>query len=124
MQLLREESVWILIVTHRSCRDCRLASRPRRANTDGLAGRHSDAIADEYVRDFTQTFPELAAIEGLPGADHSRLSDRSAAARRAWEGKQDALLARLAAVSPSLVLGSPGWVVHGQLREHLESAQS
>jgi uncharacterized protein (DUF885 family) len=78
-------------------------------------------IADEYVREYTGAFPEAAERAGLTGADQGRLSDRSSGARRAWEGRQDAFLARLAAVDQSTLLGTPEWVIYGQLRERLEA---
>jgi uncharacterized protein (DUF885 family) len=78
-------------------------------------------IADEYMREYTGAFPEAAELAGLAGADQGRLSDRSTGARRAWEVRQDAWLARLAAVDQSTLLGTPEWVIYGQLRERLES---
>ena len=65
-------------------------------------------IADEYVREYTDAFPEAAGLAGFQGADDARLSDRSAKARRVWEGRQDDWLARLSAVDQSaLPIGSP-----------------
>jgi uncharacterized protein (DUF885 family) len=97
------------------------ASPQRGTVADATRPSTVSTIADEYVREYTGEFPEAAGLAGLAGADQGRLSDRSTSARRAWEVRQDAWLARLAAVDQSTLLGTPEWVIYGQLREKLES---
>jgi uncharacterized protein (DUF885 family) len=79
------------------------------------------AIADEYIREYTSTFPVEAALLGVPSTDAGKLSDRSATARLAWEARQDVWLRRLARIDQATLMGTPEWVIYGQLKEKLES---
>src|SRR5258708_30024456 len=58
----------------------------------------------------------------MPGARHDRLTDNSAAAEQAWQAKEDAFLARLKRIDPSILIGRNEWVTYGLLREELESS--
>lgn len=79
------------------------------------------SIADEYVAEVTRRFPGVEeSLGGTRSAD--RWSDNTLAGRRAWEARQDELLARLARVDEGALFGRPEWLVHGMLREELESS--
>ena len=78
-------------------------------------------IADEYLAAVVQHFPGTEAQLGS-GSAPDRWNDNSAAFQRAWEGEQDAWLARLRAIDADALFGQPEWLVHGMLRESLEGA--
>ncbi len=80
-------------------------------------------LADEYVRELILRNPEMATFAGLPGAPDDRLSDNSLPALEAWRAKEDAWLARLAAIDGAGLWGRPEWVTFGFLREALEGSK-
>jgi uncharacterized protein (DUF885 family) len=84
--------------------------------------RRLTAIADDYLAGWLAAFPETATIFGIPGARHDRLRDRSAAAERRWEAREDRWLAQLRRIDPADLLGRPEWVTYGLLREELEAS--
>ena len=88
----------------------------------GDASRRVIAIADEYLAAWREAFPEVNTTNGIPGARHDRLSDNSAAAERAWQAKEDRLLALLKTIDAGSLTGRPEWVTYGLLREELESS--
>ena len=79
------------------------------------------AIADEYVSAYVRAFPDTAAVQGLPGADHGRFQDRSTNAVKEWAREQDAFLVRLQALAEPPASDVASWVVYGQLKERLEA---
>jgi uncharacterized protein (DUF885 family) len=80
------------------------------------------AIADDYLANWRETFPEINTTNGIPGARHDRLTDNSAAAEKAWQAREDRWLAQLRTIDPSTLIGRPEWVTYGLLREELESS--
>ncbi len=99
------------------------------ANGEGPAAARVRALADEYVREFFGRHPEWATVEGVTGADHAGLTDRSVSATAAWEAREDAWLEELRSIDPG-ALQAPGEpigngsaaVVHDFLRERLEGS--
>ena len=87
----------------------------------GSAPQRVIAIADDYLANWRETFPEVNTTNGIPGGRHDRLTDNSAAAEKAWQAKEDRWLAQLRAIDPSTLIGRPEWVTYGLLREELES---
>ena len=65
--------------------------------------------------------PELGTFYGIPNARHDRLIDNSLPALRAWERKQDALLARLKATDADALRGTPAGLTRDIVLESLES---
>ena len=90
------------------------------ASSDEAAAR-AVAIADEYVRGYYDQFPEEAYETGFPAA-LDRLGDRSAAALRSWEAKEDAWLAALADIDPTSLAGTEAAVPYAFARERLEAS--
>ena len=80
------------------------------------------ALADEVVASIRRQTPELATYLGLPGADHGAISDNSLEARAAVWREQDGFRERLAAIDGEKLAGGRQWVVHGFLREFLETS--
>lgn len=82
-----------------------------------------NALADEYVREFFQTFPEFATLEGVPSADHGRLSDNSLAAVERWQQMENAWIARASALDASAIVGTPAYRTLRALTEQLEGSR-
>ncbi|HYL21299.1 MAG TPA: DUF885 domain-containing protein [Gemmatimonadales bacterium] len=99
----------------------RFASSRSRPPADTTAQR-VNALADEYLKEWLEAFPELPTLFGIPGARHDRLSDRSAAGERAWQRREDRWLAALRTIDGGALLGRPEWVTYGLLREQLEAS--
>lgn len=81
-----------------------------------------DALADDYVAAWFERHPESATREGVEGADHGRLTDRSREAIAAWESREDAWRAELSAIDTSVLRGTPAEVTYDFLRERLEAS--
>ncbi len=81
-----------------------------------------DALADEYVREVFRENPDLATIEGYPGADHARLRDNSLAAARRFWSREDAWLAQVRRIDPGPLAGTPQHRTLSVLRELLEGS--
>ena len=81
-----------------------------------------NTLADEYLKEWLATFPELPTFFGIPGARHDRLQDPSAAAERTWQRREDRWLAELRTIDTSSLENRPEWVTYGLLREELEAS--
>lgn len=79
-------------------------------------------LADAYVRDYFERFPDDATAEGYPGADHGRLTDNSLEAMKAWQEREDDILGALREIDASQLIGSPAYVTYSFLRERLEGS--
>lgn len=82
------------------------------------------ALADEYVRAYVAAAPEQAEVWGFPLERHDGLSDNSLAGVRAWQAREDAWAARLAAIEGAALRGRPEWVTFGMLRERIEASRA
>lgn len=79
-------------------------------------------IADAYVAGFFDRHPEWATAEGVEGADHGRLTDRSLAATAAWEAREDAWLGELREIDPPEIADAgPVALIYDFIRERLEA---
>jgi uncharacterized protein (DUF885 family) len=87
-----------------------------------LAARVRD-LADAYVAQFTNRFPEQAVFNGLQLDHHDRLTDNSQAALRQWEALEDGWAAELARIDSSQLHGHPDWLTLGFLKEAIESSR-
>jgi uncharacterized protein (DUF885 family) len=82
-----------------------------------------DAIADEFYAAVLEVQPEVAYFAGVEIERHDGLTDRSPAAERRWQAREDRWLSRLHAIDPdSLIAGSPASITHGALTEQLEAS--
>jgi uncharacterized protein (DUF885 family) len=90
---------------------------------DALA-RQVNAVADEYMAALLERNPELVTFYGIPDGRHDRLTDNSPAALRAWQAREDAWLARMAAVDPAPLDGRAERATYAILRDALESARA
>jgi uncharacterized protein (DUF885 family) len=78
--------------------------------------------ADAYLGALLAASPEAATRRGIPGAQHDRLSDNSAAGERAWWAQEDRVLAALRRLDPAPLAGRPEYVTYLALREELEAS--
>ena len=91
------------------------------AATSSANGSRVSALADAYVRDVFATFPELATLEGIAGADDARLTDNSLAAVARWHAVEDSLLAAVRTIDTTSLAGRDA-ITYGFLREQLEAS--
>jgi uncharacterized protein (DUF885 family) len=78
-------------------------------------------LADEWLRDLLANQPLLTLFLGMPGGRHDGLGDNSLAAVKAWEAREDALLARVRAIDVGSV-APRDQATHGMLLELLEGS--
>ncbi len=81
------------------------------------------ALADEYFAGLIEQTPEIATFWGLTDARHDGISDASLGALARWQAREDAWLARVAALDQAAVDATPQAVTYAILRESLESAR-
>jgi uncharacterized protein (DUF885 family) len=80
-----------------------------------------DALATELMMTVLGRQPEIATYIGLPGFRHDRLGDESLEALARRRTEDDAWAARVLAIDPASVAGTPAAVTLGFLREAAES---
>jgi uncharacterized protein (DUF885 family) len=79
------------------------------------------ALADDYVREYFETYPEQATLSDVAAPRHDdRFSDNSLVAVQRWRAKEDVWLAQVRTVDRARLVGHPEWVTYGALREQLE----
>lgn len=81
-------------------------------------------LADEYVAAVKESYPEVAMFSGLTLDRHDGLVDNSQAGRERWEAFEDRIAKDVAAIDSASLRGKPEWVIHGFLREAVESARA
>ena len=81
-------------------------------------------LADEYVREFTATFPESAFLNGLTLPHHDGLTDNSLSGVAAWRKKEDRWWKEVSGIDPAPLWGKPEWITYGFLREALASSRA
>ena len=80
-------------------------------------------LADAYMAEIKQRFPERATRSGLTLERHDGLTDNSQAALRSWEALEDEWAAELEGIDSAALRGQPEWLVLGFLREAVESSR-
>ena len=78
------------------------------------------AIADYYLNNYLDRNPETATLYGVPGRHHDKLTDNSLQAQRAWEAKEDELLADLKQIDPSTIASETLRATYAIARQSLE----
>ena len=101
---------------------CTTPREPRR-DTSGLAAR-VDSLADRYFDTRLAIYPEIGTVEGLPNAEHGRITDNSLAGVRAADARMDTLYAAASAIDPAPLAGLPQEVTYAVLREGLEGERA
>jgi uncharacterized protein (DUF885 family) len=80
-------------------------------------------LADEYVAAVKESYPEVATFSGLALDRHDGLMDNSQAGRERWEAFEDRIAKEVGAIDSATLRGKPDWVIHGFLREAVESGR-
>ena len=81
----------------------------------------AQAFADGFVSAYFDRYPETATEFGVPGRHHDALEDNSLDALKAWETKEDAMLADAKAIDPSQIASGTLRAAYAIAREALES---
>ena len=95
---------------------------PAIAATPGSA-QDVHRLADAYVAEFIQRFPEAAIFSGLTLPQHDGLSDNSLPALREWEKLEDRWQLQLNQIDGNALRGTPEWITYGFLKEAIESSR-
>ena len=80
------------------------------------------ALADAYVDDYLDQFPEAATYYGISGRTHDRLSDTSLGALARWQAREDRWLAEVTTIDLNAIEARPLRATYAILREALESS--
>jgi uncharacterized protein (DUF885 family) len=93
---------------------------PVTAGAQRAPGERVNALATELMMTALRRQPELATLVGLPGFRHDRLGDNALAAIAAGAAEDDDWRARVMAIAPADVAGTPDGITLGFLREAAE----
>lgn len=94
--------------------------RPPAAGAGDSADARVKALADEFVTAYFDRSPESATLFGVPGRHHDKLTDNSLVALKAWEAREDALLAQLKQVEPARISAGPLRATYAIARQAIE----
>jgi uncharacterized protein (DUF885 family) len=106
----------VLILATAAC-----SRTPESARTEASDARVRE-LADAYVAEFFEHFPEQATYYSLKDKPHDRLTDLSPEAQKAWEAQEDRWLAGVKAIDPATIRASSLRSTYENLREQLESS--
>ena len=87
------------------------------------AAKQVTSLADTYVKEFFEAFPQYALASGAEDPHPDRLGDHSLPALQRWQRREDELLASLKQISSSAVAGRPEAVTYRFLQHQLEASQ-
>jgi uncharacterized protein (DUF885 family) len=82
------------------------------------------ALADRYVREYLEAFPQYALAIGAPEAHPDRLADHSLPALARWEAREDEMAAELASIDAGALEGTPEAITRIFLENLLASAKA
>lgn len=80
------------------------------------------ALADDVVAAAKRHNPEIGTYLGLPDANHAGITDNSLQARASRRQEEDGWRTRLAAIDGAALAGRPEWIIHGFLKQALDSS--
>ncbi len=99
---------------------CAACGDPERASDSAAA--HVKDLADTYVDEYFERFPQAATSEGIANARHDLLNDISTEARARWEQKEDDWLQALQEFDGRLLAGRPEGLTLAFLKSRLEQS--
>jgi uncharacterized protein (DUF885 family) len=86
------------------------------------ADAHVRALADNYLAAWFSQFPELVTLFGVPGHPQDKLTDNSLEALKAWQNREDAMLAEAKQIDPATIGAPPLQATYAIVREALEGS--
>jgi uncharacterized protein (DUF885 family) len=89
----------------------------------GGAARQVNALADAYVKEFFEVFPQYALASGAEDPHPDRLGDHSLSALQRWQRREDELLASLQQIPASPLAGRAEAVTYKFLQHQLEASK-
>jgi uncharacterized protein (DUF885 family) len=81
------------------------------------------SVADAYVAEYVERFPDRAELDGIPLERHDAFPDNSLVAVQEWASLVDGWAKAIAPIDHTLLRGRPEWVTHGFLREAIDASQ-
>jgi uncharacterized protein (DUF885 family) len=87
------------------------------------AAKRVTALADAYVKEYLEAFPQQALAIGAPDVHADRLGDHSLPALKRWQDREDQLLADLKLIDLAPLDGRAESITYKFLQNLLESAQ-
>jgi uncharacterized protein (DUF885 family) len=87
------------------------------------AAKRVTALADAYVKEYLEAFPQQALAIGAPDVHADRLGDHSLPALKRWQDREDQLLADLKLIDLASLDGRAESITYKFLQNLLESAQ-
>ncbi len=102
------------------CSDEPEKTAPERETPDQKAALM--AIADSYLDERLKYSPGIAYFVDLPLEHHDGLNDISPKAMARWQAYEDKQLTELNKIDAEALLGTPEWILLGQMREMLEAS--
>src|SRR5882762_2308528 len=117
--LRRQIAFWCLLpVVLSAC--SRQPQAPKAASADDRVR----ALADEYLENYFDRYPEQATVYGVPGRRHDQLFDNSLEALQEWKNKENAWLVRAARIDSTTIANPSLRATYAILRESLEGSVS
>src|SRR5215813_8111846 len=112
---------WIVVLLLLTPSGCSRVSEKSAVQSSAAVDAQVRALADKYVAASFERFPEQVTLYGVPGHRQDKLTDNSLDAGKAWEAKEDAMLAEAAKIDPATI-GTPSIrATYALVRESLES---
>jgi len=82
----------------------------------------TNQLADLYVDNYFEQFPENATYHTIAIAKHDKLTDNSLESVKKWRSFEDSLLLELKKIDDRKLIGKQEWVTYGFLKETLEAS--
>jgi uncharacterized protein (DUF885 family) len=100
---------------------CGPANEKSASSTAAPADAPVRALADKYVAASFERFPEQVTLYGVPGHQQGQLTDNSLEAWKAWQAREDAMLAEAKQIDPATISAPPLRATYALVRESLEA---
>jgi uncharacterized protein (DUF885 family) len=114
--MLRRFAVLVLLVGSAAC-----SKPPEKPAAPPPADPKAQTFADGFLSAYFDRYPETATEFGVPARHHDALEDNSLDALKAWEAKEDAMVADAKAIDPSQITSGTLRAAYAIARESLES---
>lgn len=117
--MVRHAAIVLFCVAVAACG--RTSSQPPAPTTPPSDTRVRE-LADDYVDQYFEQFPEQITYYGVPGKKHDRLTDNSLTSINEWHAQEDRWLSNVRAIDPATIQSSSLRATYAILREALEGS--